>query len=133
VRSPLYALTFVVASLAACGLAAAPAFAQSTCPPDTTYVSQWVENASDTDITHIQCQQLSAAAIKKLAAKMYPAHFTGTKPPTLPSDFLPRQPYVEVTPRHWYWAHAPSTGYLTPSAMRDLVRGGAGGAGPGVP
>ena len=131
-RSPLHAVNFV-GTIIVCILTASASAAQSICPPDTAGVGQWVEHTSDSDVTHVQCQQLSDAAIKKLAVKLYPKIFVGTTPPTLPVGWDDRHPYKQASPRHWVWDHAPATGYLTPSAMRDLVRGGGGGAAPGVP
>jgi hypothetical protein len=113
-------------------LATNASFAQS-CPADTSNVGQWVEHTSDADVTHVQCQQLSDAEIKKVADKMYPKTFIGTTPPTLPIGWDDRHPYKQAAPRHWVWDHAPATGHQSPSAMRDLVRGGGGGAAPGVP
>ena len=121
-RSTLNAFKFVAASLVGWLVSAGSANAEPQCPADTTYMGQWAEASGNADITHIQCQELSDDALLKIVVAKYPEHFTGDKPPTLPSNCLPNEPYGEVTPRHWWWAHAPSTGYLSKDVIRQLAR-----------
>jgi hypothetical protein len=114
---------------------AGPASAQSTCPGDSKYAGQWVEHASDTDITHVQCVRLSDADVLATATQMYPKTFVGSAAPTLPPGFLEAEDLAgrgyKAAPGHRFvWDFAPETGHLGPSALRLLVQGGGA---PGVP
>jgi hypothetical protein len=135
-RSPTRAMVFLGLA-GAFVLGVSPALAQSTCPGDTKYVGQWVEHTSDSDITHVQCQeqQMSDADTLALATKMYPKSFVGSAPPTLPPGFLEAEDlagrgYKLASAHHYVWDFAPETGKLGPSALKLLVKGGGA---PGVP